>query len=593
MTNFSTPDNVTNVTDSQPESPALWPAWGGRFFLLAFLFWIMVVSYAAQTGVWFAIGFGSGGQAEWLWLRTSLIQVGLTAVPLLPFAFWWPHHRYRAVYQTWLAATLVPLLLASTRLFYPIQSQMVLLSQTILLLLLAGGLWLRYRPQLPAFFRPIPAAAALAAALALLINLPFVWWGALGSPLDTLLALALGLLFGIVAGLVNGRYWLRELAQTSQGAGWDMFTGGLVVGASLLIMSSGLSFNGVQIMLMVALPALGWAAMGAALTGRQPASAAANSLPLGLLSGLSAALALMFTDSDGLYLGAADGILRWAFQAAFLTIPAALLAGFLLLLLRKRLMGVENGRFLTAFALVAFIMGLGFYLTAGQPGFFGDRLFVILKEQADTSAAAQMDDYDARRQYVYDTLTNHANADQTDLRAALDRFGVAYTPYYLTNALEVRGGLLHRLWLSTRPEVDRVIASPVMRPIAEELAVPSVAAAAPAEPDWNLSNIGADRVWGEFGVTGAGIVIGQSDSGAEFDHPELLDSYRGQNNGSLTHSGNWFDPWNGTTAPVDANGHGTHTLGTVLGNVVGVAPDAEWFACANLSRNLGNPALYL
>jgi hypothetical protein len=272
MTNFSTPDNVTNVTDSQPESPALWPAWGGRFFLLAFLFWIMVVSYAAQTGVWFAIGFGSGGQAEWLWLRTSLIQVGLTAVPLIPFAFWWPHRRYRAVYQTWLAATLVPLLLAPTRLFYPIQSQMVLLSQTMLLLLLAGGLWLRYRPQLPAFFRPIPAAAALAAALALLINLPFVWWGALGSPLDTLLALALGLLFGIVAGLVNGRYWLRELAQTSQGAGWDMLTGGLVVGASLLIMSSGLSFNGVQIMLMVALPALGWAAMGAALTGRQPAA---------------------------------------------------------------------------------------------------------------------------------------------------------------------------------------------------------------------------------------------------------------------------------------------------------------------------------
>ncbi len=31
----------------------------------------------------------------------------------------------------------------------------------------------------------------------------------------------------------------------------------------------------------------------------------------------------------------------------------------------------------------------------------------------------------------------------------------------------------------------------------------------------------------------------------------------------------------------------------MLGNSVGVAPDAEWIGCANLQRNLGNPAFYL
>ncbi|MGH2524369.1 MAG: S8 family serine peptidase, partial [Anaerolineales bacterium] len=46
-------------------------------------------------------------------------------------------------------------------------------------------------------------------------------------------------------------------------------------------------------------------------------------------------------------------------------------------------------------------------------------------------------------------------------------------------------------------------------------------------------------------------------------------------------------------------GHGTHTLGSVLGRGVGagapigVAPGAEWFGCTNLARNLGNPAWYL
>ncbi len=57
---------------------------------------------------------------------------------------------------------------------------------------------------------------------------------------------------------------------------------------------------------------------------------------------------------------------------------------------------------------------------------------------------------------------------------------------------------------------------------------------------------------------------------------------------------NWFDPWNGMPSPYDDGGHGTHTLGTIVGqNGIGIAPGATWFACANLNRNLANPALYL
>ncbi|MBE2221053.1 MAG: S8 family serine peptidase [Anaerolineae bacterium] len=587
MTDFITPDKMTNITDSQPKPG--WHAWGGRFFLLAFLFWIITVTYSAQSSAWFgAMQFNSG--LDWKWVYASLIMVGLTAVPLIPFAIWWPHTRYRAIFQTWLAATLIPLLLAPTRLLYPTQSQTLLLIQSLLLLLLALGLWWINRHKLPTFFRMTLAAGALAAGLAVLINLPFAWWGALGSPFDTLLALTLGLLFGTVAGLVIGGRWLHELKQTTQGTGWDMLTGGLVVGTALLIMSSGLSFNGVQLVLMLALPALGWVAMGIAVTKRPANRAADNSSALGLLVGLSAALILIFTDSDGIYLGAMDGIMRYAFQAAGVTILIALLAGFLLLLLRKRLVRVENNRALLVFALISGAIGVGLYLLAGQPGFYGDHLFVILKDQPDTSAAVAIADYDMRRQFVYDTLTSHATSTQADLRASLDRLGIDYTPYYLTNAIEVRGGLLHRLWLSTRPEVDHIITSPVMRPVPAELTLPTPATAPPPEPEWNLTNLGADRVWNELGVTGAGIVIGQSDSGADVTHPELQDSYRGANGND---NYNWFDPWQGTTTPSDDNGHGTHTLGTMLGNSTGVAPDAQWFACANLDRNLANPALYL
>jgi subtilisin family serine protease len=70
----------------------------------------------------------------------------------------------------------------------------------------------------------------------------------------------------------------------------------------------------------------------------------------------------------------------------------------------------------------------------------------------------------------------------------------------------------------------------------------------------------------------------------------LADSYRGRNG---DHNYNWLDAWYGEPAPYDLNGHGTHTTATVVGDRVGVAPDAEWFACANLVRNLGNPGDYL
>ncbi len=585
MTTYAATDNMTNVTEVE----VIRPDWAGRFLVVAFLFWISFVTYVAQLNAWFGIGFSSGGEPGWRWVSASLIQVGLTAVPLIPFALWWRRSRYRAVFQTWLAAALVPLLLAPTRFFYPTQSQLALFSQSILLLLLAAVLWAGYRRRLSGNFRLPRTALALAAALAFLISLPFFWWGSLGSLLDILLTLALGLLFSVVVGLVIGGHWLYELRHTSQGLGWDMLTGGLVVGAALLIMGSGLSFNGVQIILMLVLPALGWGGMAVAVTGRPPRQAVENRLALGSLAGLVAALMLLFTDSDGIFLGAMDGILRWSFQAAFFSLWAALLAGFLLLLLRKRLVAVGNGRSLTIFALFTVAFSIGLYLWLGQPGLYGDGLFVILKDQADVSAAAEMEDYDARRQFVYHTLTGHATTTQADLRASLDRLGVAYRPYYLVNALEVRGGLLHRLWLSSRPEVAHVIPSPVMRPVPADLILPTAPSSGPAAPDWNLTNIGADRVWAEFGVTGDGIVVGQSDSGADLNHPELRDGYRGRD-GSTD---NWFDPWQGTPSPVDANGHGTHTLATVLGNSVGVAPDATWFACANLSRNLGNPALYL
>ncbi|MCB0119805.1 MAG: S8 family serine peptidase, partial [Anaerolineales bacterium] len=189
-------------------------------------------------------------------------------------------------------------------------------------------------------------------------------------------------------------------------------------------------------------------------------------------------------------------------------------------------------------------------------------------------------------------LVDHADQTQADLRQTFDTFGVKYTPYYLENAMEVQGGAFMRLFLMTRSEVDRVIPSPRLRAAPEDSPSPGFESGPPADyVGWNIKMIGADKVWTEFGVRGEGIVVGQSDSGVDGNHPAIAKQYRGYN-GSDDY--NWFDPWDGTSSPNDEGGHGTHTMGTILGEGgIGVAPEAQWIGCVNLDRNLANPALYL
>ncbi|MBP7184180.1 MAG: S8 family peptidase [Saprospiraceae bacterium] len=52
------------------------------------------------------------------------------------------------------------------------------------------------------------------------------------------------------------------------------------------------------------------------------------------------------------------------------------------------------------------------------------------------------------------------------------------------------------------------------------------------------------------------------------------------------------------TAPCDDNSHGTHTMGTMVGddgagNQIGVAPGAKWIACRNMERGNGAPSTYI
>jgi subtilisin family serine protease len=474
--------------------------------------------------------------------------------------------RFRPVYAGWLGASLAAFPAVALRLLGPHNDQLGSLLQTAICLIGAAIAW-RFN-KMTWNGRALPAALMIAA----IGIFPLVTAGALGSFPDFGLALLSGLSLGLFATL---------LYRPTTG---HILTDAFGIGGVLTLLASALGYDGGQLILLAVLPPFAFA-----LAALMPSLAGGT-----ILTGLAAAAAFAFIDPTELsiLLGDFTGIGLGAATSMF---GLGVLLGIVALAVRAIFKNAAEAGWRKPAAMAgAALLWMGIaalYFSSGHPGFYGDRLFVIFKDQADISDVASIEDRDARLAAAYEQLTAHANESQAGVRVTLDRFGVEYTPYYLVNAMEVQGGTLVRLYLATRPEVDRVIPSPRLRPIPPDEPSRGYETLESGEPQWNIKMIGADKVWEEFGARGGGIVVGQSDSGADGKHPAVRDQYRGRASGD---DYNWFDPWDATTSPNDEAGHGTHTLGTILGKGgIGIAPEAQWIGCVNLDRNLANPALYL
>ena len=570
---------------------------GGLVIILLLGIFISGLAFVLYPAVWLAEQFTviEGGSFDRsVWAGALAVHAAAVLLPSLLGLAASKTSRIRAVFKLWVLAGLFVLLMIPVQLVAASKAQTAAVAQIVcsaaflaLLFLIRRRVGRRLAVESGNLWAVLLAAA--------LVSWPWVLWGALGSWLDTALNLVAAAVFGLSAGIALSQTLASDHSQLEEQPHLPFGIAGFVTGTALLSMGAAFGHNGQQLVLLFLMAGLGWLVVA---LSRQQSLAHGSILwrPAALLVAIVTAAPLLFLDPEELILILNLGSRDVAYYAFYATVTGALISLFLGVVAWFGIRPVPaQKRVWPALVTLAVWAGLvALFVFAGQPGWHGERLYVILTDQADLTTATAIADAVERRASVYETLTRHANDTQQDLRQALDQGGIDYRPYYLVNALEVDAGPLVRLWLESRPEVDRVVDSPELRPLPEPPPTTQGSAAPPVEPQWNLVDIGAPRVWEDFGALGQGIIIGQSDSGVDGEHPELREQYRGYETGSPSaHEYNWLDPWYGTTAPTDRGGHGTHTLGSVLGTSVGVAPDAGWIGCVNLARNLGNAPRYL
>jgi len=207
-------------------------------------------------------------------------------------------------------------------------------------------------------------------------------------------------------------------------------------------------------------------------------------------------------------------------------------------------------------------------------------------QQADLSPAYGMD-WESRGAFVYEALRKTADASQEKAKKLLRSNGFEYVSFFNGNLLYVRGGSaslaqslagMFEVTAVTAPKTYTIVPPVIDKSMDARIQATSNLA-------WGIIDTGADQFWQSYG-SGEGIVIAGIDTGVEWDHPALFGAFKCGSNPADPAC--WSDPSDicGAGGACDNNGHGTHTMGTMVGDNdtslewrSGMAPGATWIAC--------------
>jgi subtilisin family serine protease len=237
-------------------------------------------------------------------------------------------------------------------------------------------------------------------------------------------------------------------------------------------------------------------------------------------------------------------------------------------------------------------------------GIGGVEYIVFLAAQADLSAARLLPSKAEKGQYVFDTLTAQARATQGPILDQLAELGVEHRAYWVANMIWVKSDERVLQTLAERHDVAHVYANPTVA-LEPPVLIESDGGPSQFGIEASITHTGAPDVFWANGFTGQGIVVGGQDTGYRWDHAALKSQYRGWDGSSADHNYHWHDSIHSgggvcgsdSAVPCDDNGHGTHTMGTMVGddggsNQIGMAPGARWIGCRNMDQGNGTPITY-
>jgi serine protease AprX len=238
--------------------------------------------------------------------------------------------------------------------------------------------------------------------------------------------------------------------------------------------------------------------------------------------------------------------------------------------------------------------------------------FVLLKTQANLKMAKHFKNKNEKGSFVYHELVNMAEQTQLPLIAILENEEADFQTYSIVNGIWVKGNFELVKKLAKESSVANIFYNAPVR-VLEPVEVDRNPLLHSRDDSltWGVEKIKADAVWG-LGYKGQGVVIGGQDTGYGWQLPNLKAKYRGWDGTIANHNYNWHDAIREFSSlgdsinsncglnvlePCDDNGHGTHTMGTMVAadTVVslGVAPEAQWIGCRNMEDGWGAPNTYL
>ncbi|MCX6827542.1 MAG: S8 family peptidase [candidate division Zixibacteria bacterium] len=188
-----------------------------------------------------------------------------------------------------------------------------------------------------------------------------------------------------------------------------------------------------------------------------------------------------------------------------------------------------------------------------------------------------------RHKQVIGTLMANGDAIWGEMKERIQKiYHISdFTEFWITPALAFRIPFSKLKALAQLPGVASIVEDAPVDLISPVETIP-VSVAKPAVLN-HLETLNIPAIW-KRGLKGKGRLICSFDTGVEWTHPALQEKWRGNHSAPAAA---WFAPSVSDTLPTDKSGHGTHTMGLMVGNEAdsfGVAPEAEWITAGVIDQ---------